>query len=73
MTTTQPKGFSGLDAHQIVVQSCWCHPDWDTRTHIAYLVYEEGINLEHLRPGPGEAGPLETIARWIRDCPPCPK
>jgi len=67
MTTTQPKGWSGLDARQIVHQSALCHPDWDLRLHTAYLVHEEGINLEHLRPNPGEAGPLETIARWVKE------
>jgi hypothetical protein len=67
MTTTQPKGWSGLDARQIVHQSTMIHPDWDPKMHAWFLAEEEGINLEHLRPNPGEAGPLETIARWAEE------
>ena len=69
---TMPTGFSGLNAEQIVVQSVWCHPDWDAETHAHYLMHEEGINLEHLPAARGEKGPLETIARMIRNCPPAP-
>ena len=68
MTNQHPtaRGWSGLTAREIVHQSLLCHPDWDIDTHIAYLMHEEGINLEHLA-GEGDRGPRETVGRWLAE------
>ena len=55
--------YSGLTPKQIVTQSTWCHPDWDVDTHIAYLLHEEGVNLEGVQ-APGCKSIRETINRW---------
>lgn len=66
MTTTHmPKGWSGLTAQDIVLQSFLIHPDWDAAMHAWYLAEEEGINLEHLPSEPGERNPHDTINRWL--------
>lgn len=39
------RGYSGLAAWQVIVQSDACHPEWDVQMHAAYLASEEGLEI----------------------------
>jgi hypothetical protein len=53
-----------LTSWQIVLQSQVIHPDWDARTHLNYLQWEAGKNIDHIGPSIG-LSPQQCVQKWL--------
>lgn len=52
--------YAGLTAHEVVLQSRACHPDWNAADHVMYLTCEEPFT---------EQQAVQAVASMLRQSP----